>query len=138
MTDMNSNTFTGRLKQAMFKAGFKQTDLAREIDTSQATVSRWFTGSVPSRLMQPKLAVALKVSTDWLIHGIGESTDEPSNNKASSEGITEDAEWHGKMLASIKPFDDGTLAKLITNHYYARLEFWTGFLRAQSQVKGEL
>jgi hypothetical protein len=45
----------------------------------QPTVSRWFTGSIPSRPTMVALAKVLDVSVGWLAYGEGDPPDDPAH-----------------------------------------------------------
>lgn len=71
-------TIAARIRQGREVRGLVQEDLARQIDVSSMTVSRWERGVVtPSVGHCRKMARALVVSLDWLIDGRGEGPEEP-------------------------------------------------------------
>lgn len=48
------------------KIGFKQADLAKELDADQGIVSRWFSGSSPSEDYQKRLAALFGCEEDGI------------------------------------------------------------------------
>ena len=56
----------------MDRHGANQTDLARILDISQATVSRWLGGSMPRAAVAAKLAEFLNCRLEWLLEGKGD------------------------------------------------------------------
>jgi transcriptional regulator with XRE-family HTH domain len=71
---MNLSTVSTRLDEAMTKAGFSQSGLARASGVPQPTINRILKGPNkrgPESETLRKLAVACNVSFDWLNEGIG-------------------------------------------------------------------
>jgi transcriptional regulator with XRE-family HTH domain len=64
--------FSDRLGLAMRARAVNQSVLARRLNTSQSTVSRWFSGVTPHPSTIDRIASALSVSVSWLSAGIGE------------------------------------------------------------------
>ena len=85
--------FSDRLALAMRIRAVTQSVLARRLNTSQSTVSRWFTGGAPQAATVEKIARALSVSVSWLSAGIGEGPSgdpAPPHAPVTSEVIGED------------------------------------------------
>lgn len=57
-----------RIREARKLAGLRQVDLAESVGVPQSTVSEWETGArTPEVRYVVSLALALDVSTDWLL-----------------------------------------------------------------------
>lgn len=69
-------TLADRMKLALSNAHISQSDLARRIGISPASVNNWVTGATKSLKAETasKAAASLNVSTQWLISGVGEMT----------------------------------------------------------------
>ncbi len=66
MDELTKNKAIGRrIRQAREAAGMTQEELAEDLDTKPATVSRWESGSFPKRIGLPKIAAALNKPVDW-------------------------------------------------------------------------
>ena len=60
--------FMKRIRQAIRDAGMSQADLAKKMNATESTVSRWVCGiALPEAVYMPSLARELKVSVDWLL-----------------------------------------------------------------------
>lgn len=59
--------FMQRLKHAMAREKVTQVGLAQRIGAQQSLVSRWLKGAWPSVPRLADIAVALNVTTDWLV-----------------------------------------------------------------------
>lgn len=71
MQDENTTkvVFSTRLRAAMDSNGLTQADLAGAIGLSQAAVSKWLKGSIPSGDQLFKASLRLGVTMEWLLGG---------------------------------------------------------------------
>ncbi len=93
-----------RLKEATYHAHRNQSDIARKLRITRATVSLWFTGSTKSMKGSHLLQVAdyLGVSVPWLEFGEGQML--PSLQKYRTESSHE-AQLHSCKFMSLNPLN---------------------------------
>lgn len=77
-----STGFAERLKQILEENHLSQIDLAGKIGVSQAAVSLWLRGTVPSRRRIEKIAIYLGLNENWLERGEGTKNLSPSERQA--------------------------------------------------------
>lgn len=68
--------FPDRLAELMKARGFTQASLARALQISQSTISRWREGSTPQHRVMQNLAAVLRTTPDWLLRGEGSRDNE--------------------------------------------------------------
>ena len=82
--------FSERLRQARKNAGFTQESLARSIGVERSSVGKYeSTTTIPSPDILAKISQVLKVSTDWLLTG----TEQKTQNIPYAPNIIPFSEW---------------------------------------------
>ena len=89
--------FYNRLQEACNERGKKISPLLSELGMSSSATGRWQEGTLPNCETLIKLAIELKVSTDYLL-GLSESTQYPVN---ISDNINNGAFVHGDNSTAI-------------------------------------
>jgi transcriptional regulator with XRE-family HTH domain len=74
----DTDNFASRLSGLLERYGVSQSEIATQLDVSQAAVSGWVNGKIPVRRTAKQLARVLGVRLDWLL-GAGD----PSRPEAS-------------------------------------------------------
>lgn len=98
MQDENTTkvVFSSRLRAAMERNGLTQAELAGSIGLSQAAISKWLKGSIPSGDQLLKAGQRLGVSMEWLLGVDGDSPVAPSH---ISPSIVQKARHEAERLA---------------------------------------
>jgi transcriptional regulator with XRE-family HTH domain len=80
-----ANGLGDRLRRARKKAGLSQGALAREASVSASAVSQWESpgGTKPNLERLCSIAMATRVSLDWLLTGKGSASHKPTGGDAS-------------------------------------------------------
>lgn len=71
MIKVNMNTFAQRLNVALSKLGLTQVEAAKKCGIRQQTLSYIIQKNLASSKLAPKIASALAINPEWLIHGRG-------------------------------------------------------------------
>lgn len=86
-TDMETRDIGQRIAKLRKEKGYSQVELARKLNVSDKTVSKWENGGMPSIDLFPALANLLEVSIDYLM--TGNPKDAPTEEKATINVIEE-------------------------------------------------
>lgn len=76
--------FQERIKERMNALGINQTDLAKLVGVKQASIWSLLQGDIEKPRFILELAVALKTTPEWLIHGTKEQAPPPINNTSKA------------------------------------------------------
>ena len=98
-TDMEIKDIGQRIAKLRKEKGYSQVELAKRLNVSDKTVSKWENGGMPSIDLLPALASLLDVSIDYLMTGNEKVAPAEENVNTKEETVTEDAPAPEKVEA---------------------------------------
>ena len=78
-------TFAERLKMAMEAAGMSQEQLGQRVGVSQPAIAKLVSGRAKSSRKSLEMAIALRVSPEWLVNGTGDISKNVKDSNVPSE-----------------------------------------------------